>query len=109
MRANAQALRKSTERAIYATFGGNLLDIGEFSFRIDNFLCELAANPKRVHVYLEKLTEFHLDNLRRYLGAVEEYVDIIGFGDDLAMQTDPQIWRAMCRQFFKARHRLLWQ
>lgn len=62
-----------------------------------------------MHTYLEKLTEFHLDNLRRYLGAVGEYVDIIGFGDDLGMQTGPQISRAMYREFFKPRHRLLWQ
>jgi len=109
MKANAQALRKSTERAIYATFGGNLLEIGQFSFRIDNFLCELAANPKRVHTYLEKLTEFHLDNLKGYLGAVGEYVDIIGFGDDLGMQTGPQISPVMYREFFEPGHRLLWQ
>jgi len=109
MRTNAQALRKSTERAIYATFGGNLVEIGQFCFRIDNFLCELAANPKRVHTYLEKLTQFHLDNLNKYLNAVGEYVDIIGFGDDLGMQTGPQISPAMYREFFKPGHRLLWQ
>jgi len=105
----AKALRESTDRAIYATFGGNLIEIGEFAFRIDNFLYQLAANPKRIHTFLDKLTEFHLENLTNYLGAVGDYIDIIGFGDDLGMQTGPQISPKMYREFFKPRHTILWK
>ena len=54
---SAKSLRESTDRAIYGTFGGNLVEIGEFAFRIDNFLYQLAANPKRIHKFLDKLTE----------------------------------------------------
>lgn len=104
----AKELRDSTERAIYATFGGNLVEIGEFSFRIDQFLYLLAAEPKRIHAYLDKLTEFHLANMELYLGAVGDYIDIIGFGDDLGMQTGPQFSPAMYREFFKPRHKILW-
>jgi uroporphyrinogen decarboxylase len=104
----AKSLRESTRRAIYATFGGNLVEIGEFSFRIDNFLYQLAANPKRIHTFLDKLTEYHLENLTRYLHAVGEYIDIIGFGDDLGMQTGPQMSPTMYREFFKPRHNILW-
>ena len=107
--ATAKALRQSTDRAIYATFGGNLIEIGEFAFRIDNFLYQLAANPKRIHTFLDKLTEFHLENLTNYLGAVGDSIDIIGFGDDLGMQTGPQISPRMYREFFKPRHAILWK
>jgi uroporphyrinogen decarboxylase len=104
----ARNLRESTGRALYGTFGGNLIEIGEFCFRIDNFLFELAANPKRAHTFLDRLTELHLKNLDKYLGAVGEYLDLIGFGDDLGTQTGPQISPAMYREFFKPRHALLW-
>lgn len=104
----ARELRASTDRALYATFGGNLVEIGEFSFRIDNFLYLLAAEPKRIHAYLDKLTEFHLNNMEKYLSAVGQYIDIIGFGDDLGMQTGPQFSPVMYREFFKPRHKILW-
>ena len=107
-RCTARELRQSTDRAIYGTFGGNLIEIGEFAFRIDNFLYQLAANPRRIHRFLDKLTEFHLANMDKYLGAVGEYLDLIGFGDDLGMQQGPQISPTMYREFFKPRHTVLW-
>jgi uroporphyrinogen decarboxylase len=107
-RNSAQALRQATDRAIYGTFGGNLLEIGEFVFRIDNFLYLLAAEPRRMHSFLDRLTEMHLSNMDAYLGAVGQYLDVIGFGDDLGMQTGPQISPAMYRTFFKPRHQILW-
>jgi uroporphyrinogen decarboxylase len=107
-RSTAKALRESTDRAIYGTFGGNLIEIGEFCFRIDDFLYQLAADPKRIHKFLDRLTEMHLEYMERYLGAVGEYLDVIGFGDDLGTQTGPQISPAMYREFFKPRHKVLW-
>ena len=105
---SAKSLRESTDRAVYGTFGGNLVEIGEFVFRIDNFLYQLAANPKRIHRFLDKLTELHLRNMEKYLSATGEYLDIIGFGDDLGMQTGPQMSPEMYREFFKPRHEVLW-
>jgi uroporphyrinogen decarboxylase len=109
LRQTARQLRDSTQRAIYATFGGNLVEIGEFSFRIDQFLYLLAADPKRIHTYLDRLTEHHLRNMEEYLGAVGRDIDIIGFGDDLGMQTGPQFSPPMYRDFFKPRHSVLWR
>ncbi len=108
LEATAKALRESTDRAVYATFGGNLVEIGEFAFRIDNFLYQLAADPKRIHMFLDKLTELHLENMDKYLSAVGPYIDILGFGDDLGMQQGPQFSPAMYKEFFKPRHEVLW-
>jgi len=108
LKTTAKTLRESTDRAIYATFGGNLVEIGEFAFRIDNFLYQMAADPDRIHTFLDRLTELHLRNMEKYLSAVGEYVDIVGFGDDLGMQTGPQFSPTMYREFFKPRHRQLW-
>ena len=101
-------LRSSTDRAVYSTFGGNLVEIGQFCYRIDQFLYMMAAEPQRIHTFLDRLTEFHMDNLEKYLGAVGNSIDIIGFGDDMGTQTGPQFSPAMYREFFKERHSLLW-
>jgi uroporphyrinogen decarboxylase len=107
--AGAKRLRARTSRAIIGLFGGNLLETGQFLYRNDNFLMLLAAEPARVHRFLDKLVEFHLANLERFLGAVGPYIDIVLFGDDLGMQTGPQTSPAMYREFFKPRHALMWR
>lgn len=107
--AGARALRARTDRAIIALFGGNLLEIGQFLYRNDQFLLMLAAEPDRVHRFLDRLVEIHLANLERFLGAVGGSVDIVLFGDDLGMQQGPQMSPDMYREFFKPRHAQLWQ
>jgi len=108
LKEGARELRQSTDKAIIGLFGGNLLEIGQFLYRNDVFLMLLAANPARVHAFLDKLVELHLANLERFLGAVGDYIDVILFGDDLGMQSGPQISPGMYREFFKPRHKLMW-
>ncbi len=105
----AKALRARTDRAILALFGGNLLEIGQFLYRIDNFLMLLAGDPRRAHEFLDRLLEIHLVNLEKFLGLVGPHIDIILFGDDLGMQNGPQMSRAMYQEFFKPRHARMWQ
>jgi uroporphyrinogen decarboxylase len=105
----ARRLRESTDRAIVALFGCNLLEWGQFLYRNDNFLVLLAAEPDRAHDLLERLTELHMKGLEKFLGLVGQYVDVINFNDDLGMQTGPQISPRMYREFFKPRHARLWQ
>jgi uroporphyrinogen decarboxylase len=68
----------------------------------------LAGEPQHAHRFLDKLVEIHLANLERFLEVVGEYIDIILFGDDLGMQTGAMISPQMYREFFKERHKLLW-
>jgi uroporphyrinogen decarboxylase len=107
--AGARRLRASTDRAIIGLFGGNLLETGQFLYRNDHFLMLLAAEPARASAFLDRLVERHLANLERFLGAVGPFIDIILFGDDLGMQTGPQISPAMYRAFFKPRHAAMWR
>ena len=83
----ARRLREKTDRAILGLFGGNLLEIGQFLYRIDNFLMLLAGNPRRAHEFLDRLVEIHLANLEK----------------------GPQISPAMYREFFKPRHAAMWR
>ncbi len=107
--AGARALRATTDRAILGLFGGNLMEWGQFIFRMETFLLQLAMEPRRMHRFLDRLTEIHLEALEKFLAAVGPYVDIILFGDDLGMQTGPQVSPSMYREFFLPRHRLLWE
>ena len=104
----ARRLRERTDRAIVGLFGGNLLEMGQFYYRMDNFLMMLAGEPQRAHRFLDALVEIHLKNLEKFLGAVGAYIDVINFGDDLGAQNCPQISPAMYREFFKPRHARMW-
>jgi uroporphyrinogen decarboxylase len=104
----AKRLRAVTDRAVIGLFGGNLFEVGQFLYRNDKFMMLLAAEPKHAHRFLDKLVEIHLTNLERFLAAVGEHIDIILFGDDLGMQTGPMMSPKMYCEFFKSRHKLLW-
>jgi uroporphyrinogen decarboxylase len=108
LREGAVRLRASTDRAIVGLFGGNLFEAGQFLYRNDNFFLLLAGEPARAESFLDKLVELHVDKLRGFLGAVGDSIDVIVFGDDLGMQTGPQISPEMYRRFFKGRHARLW-
>ena len=108
MREDAKELRSKTDKAIYAIFGGNLVEMSQFAFRIDNIMCEMALNPDRVHKFLDKLMEMHRANLKKFVDAVGDYVDIIGFGDDMGTQNGPQFSPDMYREFYQPRHKELW-
>lgn len=105
----ARRLRASTDKAIIGLFGGNLLETGQFLYRNDNFFMLLAGEPDKAHDFLEKLTAIHLANLEKYLSLVGPYIDVILFGDDLGMQTGPQVSPRMYREFFKPRHQRMWR
>ena len=109
LRAGAEKLRQQTDRAIIGLFGGNLLEMGQFLYRNDNFLMLMAGEPKRAHAFLDRIVEIHLANLERYLAAVGDSIDIVLFGDDLGMQTGPQISPAMYVEFFQPRHAAMWR
>ncbi|MHB9006325.1 MAG: uroporphyrinogen decarboxylase family protein [Limisphaerales bacterium] len=108
LREGATRLRKETDRAIIGLFGGNLLEMGQFLYRNDNFLALLAAEPERAHAFLDVVTEMHLANLERFLGAVADHLDIVLFGDDLGSQRGPQISPRMYREYFFPREKLMW-
>jgi uroporphyrinogen decarboxylase len=108
LREGARRLRSETDRAIVALFGGNLLEMGQFLYRNDNFLMLFAADPKRAHAFLDKVLEMHLASLETFLGAVGDYVDVVLFGDDLGMQGGPQMSVEMYHEYLQPRQKQMW-
>ena len=105
----AKALRESTDRAIIGLFGGNMFEIPQFLYRIDNYLTYLGLYPEAIDRLSEKLCAIHMKNLEKWLGAVGPYIDIIVFGDDLGGQNGPLLSPDMYRAYYKPYHRKMWQ
>lgn len=109
IRRRAKYLCESTDYAIMAAFGGNLLEWGEYLCRADQFLMDIVEKPRKVEALLDRLVEIHLENLEKLLDAVEGYVQIIQMGDDLGTQLATIISPKTYRTLFKPRHRLIYE
>jgi uroporphyrinogen decarboxylase len=109
IRRRAKRLSETTDFAIMAGFGGNLLEWGQYLCRNDQFLVDLVESPRKAEALLDRLTEIHLANLEKFLDAVEGHVQIIQMGDDLGTQLAPQISPQMYRRFLKPRQKLIYE
>lgn len=108
LRANALALRETSDRAVMIVVGCNLFEWGTFLRRIDNFLMDLVAEPETVERLLDALMEVHLKTLEQVCWTVGDVVDICRFGDDLGMDTGPFMSPEVYRRLFKSRHAALY-
>ena len=105
----AKRLHDETDYAILASFGGNIFEAGQFDFGWANFMALLAGNPDLAMYYMDKLADSHIEQLKKWLPAVKDYVHIIQVGDDLGMQTGPQISPKMYREMIKPFHARIYQ
>ena len=108
MTRRARELRSSTDRAIIGLFGGNMFEIPQMLYRMDNYLLYVGLYPENVLRLSEKLCEIHLRSLEKWIGAVGPYIDIVLFGDDLGGQQGPLISPEMYRRLYQPFHRKLW-
>ncbi len=109
LRDKARQYRAETDKAILGEFGGNMLESGQFHFGWAEFLARMYIDTKLIEHYLDRLVEFHLENLRLYIEAVGDDIDIIQMGDDLGTQHGLQMHPDMYRQIIKPRHRKIYQ
>lgn len=108
LRHAASRLRKETDYALFGWFGGSLFEGAQFARGWVNLMMDLKRSPEFVVALVEKLARAALANLERYLGAVGEFVDVVGFGDDFGTQGGLQISPEDYRRFFLAHHRRLY-
>jgi len=104
LRANALALRATSDRAIVLSAGCNLFEWGTFLRRLDNFIMDLKRAPAEVERFLDALMTRHLSSLEKICSTVGDVVDIIRLGDDLGMNTGPLMGPETYRSLFKQRH-----
>jgi len=106
--AGAKALRESTDRAIVGLFGGNMFEIPQMLYRMDNYLLATGLYPDKVAELSEKLHQIHLKNLELWMSAVGPYIDVVLFGDDLGGQQGSLISPEAYREYYKPYHKILW-
>jgi len=104
----AEQLYRTTDYAIALSVGCNLLEWSQFLFGMENTFYYLAAEKRKMARFLDRLTEVHLESLSRLLPNIRGWVQILVVGDDLGMQTGPQISRETYRELFLPRHRKIY-
>jgi uroporphyrinogen decarboxylase len=101
LRERARTLYENTDKALFGWFNGSIFETGQYLSGFDTFFMRLAGEPRFSRRLLERLTEAVIADLKLYLEAVGEYIQVIGFGDDLGFQNGPQIDPRLFRSLIK--------
>lgn len=105
----SKMLFETTDFAIMANFGGSIHETGQNLRGWAQFMLDLAVGGAFIDDLIGGIVETQLANLRLYLEAVGDYVQIIQFGDDLGMQDRPQMSTEMYQRYLKPGHTKLFQ
>lgn len=105
----AKQLNEETEYAIMGSFGGNIIEEYQILRGYSNSMLDLVADPNFAEALIGKITEVHLINLEKYLQAVSKYIQVIQMGDDLGMQSGPQISLELYQTFIKGAHKKIYK
>jgi uroporphyrinogen decarboxylase len=105
----AKQLSEETEYAIMGGFGGSIFEEYQGLRGYSNAMLDLVADPNFAESIIGKLTEVHLSNLEKYLEAVSKYIQVIQMGDDLGMQSGPQISLDLYQAYIKPAHKKIYQ
>jgi uroporphyrinogen decarboxylase len=97
----ARTLYENTDKALFGWFNGSIFETAQYLSGFDTFFMRLAGEQELSRRLLERLTERVIEDLKRYLGAVGQYIQVIGFGDDLGFQNGPQISPVLFRAIVK--------
>ncbi|MCX8068861.1 MAG: methyltransferase [Anaerolineae bacterium] len=104
----ARRLYEETDYALFGWFGGSLFEGAQFARGWVQWMRDLKHDPGFAAALVEKLYQAARENLERYLDAVGEYVDVVGFGDDFGTQQGLQISPDLYRRLFQPYHRELY-
>lgn len=68
---------------------------------MENFMVDMAAEPDMAHAVMKKISDHHLERLRRFLTVNAGLVDIVGIGDDVAGQNGMFFSMDMWKEYLK--------
>jgi len=101
LKKRAAELRASTDRAITGHFGGNFFEAGHGFFGYGEFMMRMMTEPGLVSALFDRLLDGYVADLKRYIEAVGDNIDIIIFGDDLGTQGGLAVSPAKYRELVK--------
>lgn len=109
IRENARKLYEEKDYAIIAPFGGSIFEYGQYLYRTDELLMNLATNKNEIKKLVAKLTEIYMEILPQFLDAVSPYVQVIRMGDDLGLQSGPMISPELYREVYFPYHKKMFR
>ncbi|NIN68254.1 MAG: methyltransferase, partial [Anaerolineae bacterium] len=74
LRREAHRLHETTDKTIIGEFGGNISEAAQILRGWERFMMDMALEPKLAQALTQKLANYWVANLSRYLDAVGEYV-----------------------------------
>jgi uroporphyrinogen decarboxylase len=101
----AKEAKELFEQTDYAIFGpgmeGGFFELSWYLRGIERFFMDLIENKEFVHALFRKLLDYRKALLGRYLDAAGKYLDVVYYGDDIAMQTGPLMSLGLYRELVK--------
>lgn len=82
--------------------GGSIFQHAQHMRGPANFLMDLAEDRQEAHELVDRLVDYHIENIKKVLPAKP---DAIAFGDDLGAQNALLMSPAMWRRFYKPRYK----
>jgi uroporphyrinogen decarboxylase len=101
LRKRAEYLHNNTTYAIHFFGAGGVHEWGQGLRGWSNWLLDLTFNKKLASLLLDRMIEVVMYNLKKYVDALKDYVQVIGFGDDLGIQTGPQVSPRVFKEMLK--------
>jgi uroporphyrinogen decarboxylase len=105
----AKHLHETTDYAISFSVGCNLFEWSQFLFGMENLYLYIAGEKRRLGIFLDRLAEHHMAGLERLLPRLKGYVQVLVVGDDLGMQSGPQLSPDSYRELFLPRHKKIYE
>ncbi len=91
LREKARDLYENTDKALKAGYSPNLHFTAWLLRGYQNFMTDLAANPRFANYILDMILEWSIAYMDCYLSEVGPYIEIMGAGDDFGTQYGPWI------------------
>ncbi len=105
----AQQLRQTTDKAIVADYFATVLESAQGIIGWDTIYMHMMAQPKLAKHFFERLIHEQVTGIKRYLGAVGDYIDVFMCADDIGHQRGPMMKPNLYREFVLPGHQAIFQ
>lgn len=107
LKQKAKNLYESTDYALSAGQAATLFYFSSELTGFDEYMLDLALNPSRIEVLVDRILEWMIEFTSHYLEEVGDYVETWWMGDDWGMQTGPIMAPEIFRRLYKPRYKKL--
>jgi len=105
LKAKAETIRRKTDCAIVLSLPVGIVHQGQFLRGFAEWLTDLHERPQYIECMSDIITDIWIRIAENALALVGHLVDVVAWGDDLAMQEAPLFNPKLYRKIIKPRHR----